>query len=341
MAKTVIQLHTRIPSSNHKIMVKQLGNIIRRFSTYRAVCNAKNLDHENLTTIQQSEKEHFKQLASTWWDSYGPQRILHKMNVLRMDFISDNIRDHILVNEDAKTEDEKIFIPGWNYKNLLPVEISNQIESELDNATWTKYKHMKLSCLDIGCGGGLLSESLARLPNVDHVKGIDMTPEVIAVAKQHMSLDPILEDKLDYQVTSLDDIPKNEVFDVVTCMEMLEHVEYPSVVLKTALSHVKPNGYFFLSTINRDFVSWFTTIFMGEHILNIVPLGTHTYSKYIKEEEITEFLQTIKDFEIIDSKGCAYLPAVGWFYTSTPKIGNYMMALRRKPESNEDKKEKK
>lgn len=314
--------------------------MFRRFSTSSLRFNLKTGDgtraKANLTSITKSEQEHFQQLASTWWDSYGPQRILHKMNILRMDFIGDNIRSHILVNKNAKNEDEKIFIPGWNYKNLLPREISTQIQSELDNATWSMYKDMRLNCLDIGCGGGLLSESLARLPNVQSVKGIDMTPEVISVAKEHAKLDPLLENKLEYQVTSLDDVPESETFDVVTCMEMLEHVEYPSIVLKAALSHVKPGGYLFLSTINRDFVSWFTTIFMGEHILKIVPLGTHTYSKYIKEEEIRDFVNTMKDFEVIDAKGCAYLPAVGWFYTATPNIGNYLMALRRKRTDLED-----
>lgn len=307
--------------------------MIRRFSTCSLRLNINTAANAgpkvNLTSITQSEKDHFQQLASTWWDSNGPQRILHKMNILRMDFIVDNIRSHILVNENAKNDEEKIFIPGWNHKNLLPKEISNQIDNELDTTTWNAYKGMKLTCLDIGCGGGLLTESLARLPNVTNVKGIDMTPEVITVAKEHAQLDPMLEKKLNYEITSLDEIPETETFDVVTCMEMLEHVDYPSIVLKKALSHVKPGGYLFLSTINRDFVSWFTTIFMGEHILRIVPLGTHTYSKYIKEDEIREFLHELKNFEIIDSKGCAYLPAVGWFYTKTPKIGNYLMALRR------------
>lgn len=304
--------------------------MIRRFSTTSIRFSSKASGKTNLTNITESEKEHFQQLASTWWDSYGPQRILHKMNILRMDFISDNVKSHILINEGIQNEEEKVFIPGWNYQNLLPKEISNQLDFELNNSTWNKYKEMKLSCLDIGCGGGLLAESLARLPNVEKVKGIDMTPEVIEVAKKHMKLDPMLEDKLEYKVTSLDDVSQSETYDIVTCMEMLEHVDFPAVVLKKALSHVKPGGYLFLSTINRDFISWFTTIFMGEHILKIVPLGTHTYSKYIKEEEITEFARTLKDFEIIDSKGCAYLPAVGWFYTSTPKIGNYLMAFRRK-----------
>lgn len=286
--------------------------------------------HSNLTSITQSEKEHFKQLAATWWDSHGPQRILHKMNILRMDFIVDNVRDHIKVNEGIEDDNEKVFIPGWNHKNLLPSEISQQIENELNSATWEKYSSLELNCLDIGCGGGLLSESLARLPIVKNVKGIDMTPEVIAVANDHKELDPILADKLSYQLTSLDEIPNEETYDIVTCMEMLEHVDYPAVVLKKALSHVKPGGYLFLSTINRDFISWFTTIFMGEMIFKIVPLGTHTYSKYIKEDEIQEFVESIKDFDIIDSKGCAYLPAMGWFYTPTPKVGNYMMALKKK-----------
>lgn len=302
--------------------------VMRRFSTVLPRLNE--AGKKNLTSITQSEKEHFQQLASTWWDSHGPQRILHKMNILRMDFIVDNMQRHILVNEDAANEEEKVFIPGWNQDNLLPTEISSQINQEIDSAVWNKYKAQKLSCLDIGCGGGLLSESLARLPNVESVAGIDMTPEVITVAEQHRDLDPMLATKLTYKLTSLDEVPSEEQFDVITCMEMLEHVDYPSVVLKKALSHVKPGGYFFLSTINRDFVSWFTTIFMGEHVLKIVPLGTHTYSKYIKAEEISEFVEAMNDFEIIDAKGCAYLPATGWFYTPTPNVGNYLMALKRK-----------
>lgn len=307
---------------------------IRYFSCSIKSFNA--ADKANLTTITQSEKEHFQQLASTWWDSNGSQRILHKMNILRMDFIVNTIQSHILVNKGIENEDEKIFIPGWNHENLLPQEISNQINKELNNATFEKYSQMNLSCLDIGCGGGILSECLARLPNVSNVKGIDMTPEVIEVAKEHKKLDPILNEKLEYNLTSLDDIPETEEFDIVTCMEMLEHVEYPSIVLRKALSHVKPGGYLFLSTINRDFVSWFTTIFMGEHILKIVPLGTHTYSKYIKEDEIRDCISTFNDFEVIDSKGCAYLPAKGWFYTPTPKIGNYLMAIRRKSVEEEE-----
>lgn len=248
-----------------------------------------------------------------------------------MDFITENIKSHILLNEKVKNDDEKVFVPGWNYRNLLPTEISDQIENEIQESISEKYSALKFKCLDIGCGGGLLTESLARLPVVESVKGVDMTPAVIQVANEHIEMDPILTEKLSYQLISLDDIPKHETYDIVTCMEMLEHVEYPSVVLKKALSHVNPGGYLFLSTINRDFVSWFTTIFMGEYVLKIVPLGTHTYSKYIKEQEVQEFVTRFKsEYDVIDSKGCAYLPACGWFFTNSPKIGNYMLAIRRK-----------
>lgn len=284
---------------------------------------------KHLTDITPSEAAHFQQLAASWWDSNGPQRILHKMNLLRMDFINDTIKSNIKVNEGVINQDEKLFIPGWNHKNLIPKDISTEIDSQLNDAIYAKWSEMDLKCLDVGCGGGLLSESLARMANVDFVKGIDMTPDVIEVANQHKLLDPMLESKLQYQLTSLDDVPEDEMYDVVTCMEMLEHVEYPAIVLQKALNHVKPGGYLFLSTINRDFVSWFTTIFMGEHILKIVPLGTHTYSKYIMETEIRGFLKSMQDFQVVNSKGCAYLPAMGWFYSPSANVGNYLMAIKR------------
>lgn len=303
------------------LTVDMMRTHLRRFATSRVTAH--------LTDITPSEAAHFQQLATSWWDSSGPQRILHKMNLLRMDFINETMKSHIRVNEGVLNADDKLFIPGWNHKNLIPKEISSEIDSQLEDAIHLKWSDMELKCLDIGCGGGLLSESLARMSNVDFVKGIDMTPDVIEVANQHKQLDPMLESKLQYQLTSLDSVPEDEMYDVVTCMEMLEHVEYPAVVLQKALAHVKPGGYLFLSTINRDFISWFTTIFMGEHILKIVPLGTHTYSKYIMETEIRGFLESMKEFEVINSKGCAYLPTVGWFYSPNANVGNYMMAIKR------------
>lgn len=298
---------------------------LRQFHTFPKVLVA-----ADPTAINPSEESHFGKLASSWWDETGPQRILHKMNLLRMDFINKTIKSRIPLNEGIADPEKQTFVPGWNFHNVLPEDVSSAIQGEIDNSVRAKCKDLHLNCLDIGCGGGILSESLARLPIVSSVKGVDMTPEVIKVANLHKKKDPILDDKLTYKVTSLEHVPDTDMFDVVTMMELLEHVDYPATVIEQAMKHVVPGGYLFVSTINRDFVSWFTTIFMGEHVLNIVPVGTHTYGKYIKQTEIRQFFkESAKDFEVLDVKGCAYFPAVGWFFTGIQNMGNYMMAIRR------------
>ena len=286
---------------------------------------------KNLTSISPQEREHFNQLASSWWNVHGPQRILHKMNILRMEFITETIRDNLNLNEDIMDPEEKIYIPGYNYQNILPNEVSKAISLEKTTKINELYNELSLDCLDIGCGGGILSESIGRLLIVNKVKGIDLSPSVLEVAKKHKSLDPMIEDKIDYELTSIEELSKDSQFDIVTMFEMLEHVDYPSQVLKSALEHVKAGGYVFLSTINRDFISWFTTIFMGEHILGIVPVGTHTYSKYINQVEVSEWFQTnASNFEVISSKGCIYLPLKGWVFTDNSNVGNYFMAIRKK-----------
>ncbi|ODV87565.1 hypothetical protein CANARDRAFT_174597 [[Candida] arabinofermentans NRRL YB-2248] len=281
---------------------------------------------------RESEKDHFNGLAATWWDTQGSQRILHKMNLIRMDFINDTIKKNLKLNKDiVNDEEDEIFIPGWNFKGILPTEVSQNIQFEQTKKINEMYSNLKLDCLDIGCGGGILTESLARLPIVSKIKGIDLSPEVLKVAKQHMKLDPILSNKLEYELKAVEDLNESDMYDIVTMMEMLEHVDHPAIVLREALQHVKPGGYLFLSTINRDLISWFTTIFMGEYVLKIVPIGTHTYSKYINDFEIKEFAQEFKDeFKVIDSKGCIYLPLYGWKFTKSSGVGNYFLALQRK-----------
>ena len=113
--------------------------------------------------------------------------------------------------------------------------------------------------------GGILSESMARLSFVLSVKGIDLSADVLEAAKLHKQKDPMLKDKLSYTLNAIEDIPETERFDIVTMFEVLEHVDYPSRVLLEGLKRLESGGWLFLSTINRDFVSWFTTIFMGEH----------------------------------------------------------------------------
>ncbi|KAI0461776.1 hypothetical protein LJB42_004849 [Komagataella kurtzmanii] len=299
------------------------------------------LQQSKLTATSEIEMSHFNQLASTWWDVNGPQRILHKMNLLRMDFINDTIKSHLKLNKGVTDPEEQIYIPPFNVDNVLPKEIADRINGEQEIRRQQLWQQLKLDALDIGCGGGILSESLARLPVVNRVKGIDLSTEVLEVARQHKKLDPMVREKLTYELKAVEDLdPDTEQYDVVTMFEMLEHVNYPAEVLKAALRHVKPGGWIFISTINRDLISWFTTIFMGEHILKIVPLGTHTYDKYINEKELEKWVEDRhensdlgdlrKQFEVAGSKGCVYLPCYGWKFTDNVEVGNYFMALKRR-----------
>lgn len=275
------------------------------------------------TSASQDEISHFQELAPSWWDTNGPQRILHLMNNGRMDFIQR------IMKQSIKVSDPDTYIPGFNYREFLPPHVSKNIEHELNFKVDAQLATKKLNVLDIGCGGGILSEAVARLPNVEHVTGIDLTEECIEIARSHALGDPALKGKVQYELKALEDV--EGVYDMVTCFEMLEHVDVPSEILRHAWMKLKPNGVLFLSTINRDPVSWFTTIFMGEQILKIVPSGTHHLHKYIKSEEILEWFKQKEPFthQVLETKGTMYLPFKGWVEHDCTDVGNYFMAIKK------------
>lgn len=306
-------------------------SISRQLILRRCLHHSKILYHDakKFTSTSESEMSHFNALASSWWDVNGPQRILHKMNLLRMDFIHETIMNNLKLNENT---DDEVYIPPFSM-DLLPKPIRDTINADLEGRREEILSDVKYKVLDVGCGGGILSESMARLSFVEKVQGIDLSTDVLEAAKLHKQKDPILEDKLSYNLMAIEDIPKDEKFDIVTMFEVLEHVDYPSRVLLEGLNRLEVGGWLFLSTINRDFVSWFTTIFMGEHLLRIVPVGTHTLEKYINQTEIKEWVEQDESrkasYKVVDTKGCIYLPAYGWKFTSCPDIGNYFMAIQR------------
>ena len=234
--------------------------------------------------------------------------------------------------DENEESDDEVYIPPFSM-DLLPKPIRDTINADLEGRREEILSDVKYKVLDVGCGGGILSESMARLSFVEKVQGIDLSTDVLEAAKLHKQKDPILEDKLSYNLMAIEDIPKDEKFDIVTMFEVLEHVDYPSRVLLEGLNRLEVGGWLFLSTINRDFVSWFTTIFMGEHLLRIVPVGTHTLEKYINQTEIKEWVEQDESrkasYKVVDTKGCVYLPAYGWKFTSCPDIGNYFMAIQR------------
>uniref|UniRef100_A0A060T7Z8 Ubiquinone biosynthesis O-methyltransferase, mitochondrial n=1 Tax=Blastobotrys adeninivorans TaxID=409370 RepID=A0A060T7Z8_BLAAD len=264
------------------------------------------------TSTSESELKHFAELASSWWDVQGPQRILHKMNLLRVDYIRDTLQNY---------DNSSGQMPGYSL-DLLPAEEKQRI---LNSAK----EKQGMNILDVGCGGGIMSESLARLDISKQVTGIDLSPDVLGAAKAHQQQDPTLSAKLTYKLSSLEEVEGK--FDMITMFEVLEHVDSPAHMMRSAVDRLNPGGWLFLSTINRTPVSYFTTIFMGEHLLKIVPKGTHTWSKYINESELREWVDDQADVQFVRSDGCLFVPCVGWQLTPwNHTVGNYFMALRRR-----------
>lgn len=142
--------------------------------------------------------------------------------------------------------------------------------------------------LDIGCGGGIISEGLAH--RHAKVTGIDMAPNAINIAKHHAKEHHL---NIDYQVITAEEFAEDHLdkFDVITCLEMLEHVPTPSSVIKAASEMLKPGGHIFFSTINRTFKAKSLAVFAAENILRIVPKGTHDYNKFITPLELYEMCE--------------------------------------------------
>lgn len=280
-------------------------------------------DKSSGTSTSDDEIFHFQQLAPTWWDTWGSQRILHKMNLARLDFLQRTVRNQIKIKNDD------VYIPGFNHHDHLPGYVTKAIDQDIFNEVQRGLGEKKFDALDIGCGGGILSESFARLPFIQSVTAIDLTPECIEVAKAHAAKDPSIKDKIFYKFLPLEKVHGH--YDIVTMFEMLEHVDEPSEILRQAWSKLKPNGVIFLSTINRDPISWFTTIFMGEQILKVVPKGTHHVEKYINSSEIKQWFEDNVQgrYEILDAKGTMYLPLTGWVEHDCTNIGNYFMAIKK------------
>lgn len=233
----------------------------------------------NKKNVDKDEIEKFNRIATRWWDINGDFEPLHKINPLRLDFVSKN----------------------------------------------TKLK--KKQVLDIGCGGGILSESMDNIGAF--VTGIDMASNVIDIAKLHQKESGT---NVNYQNISTEELAStNQCFyDVITCMEMLEHVPSPNDIISSCSSLLKDNGYVFFSTINRNFKSFVFAIIGAEHILKLLPVGTHRYSKFIKPSEIEEIARK-SNLELVDTIGINYNPLMKKYYCSSDVDVNYIMCFKKKP----------
>ena len=180
--------------------------------------------------------------------------------------------------------------------------------------------------LDVGCGGGILSESLALEGAT--VVGIDLAEAGLEVAKLHL-LESGLD--IDYQFISAEELAESESesFDVITCLEMLEHVPDPSLVIEACSKLVKTDGRVFFSTINRNPKSYFFAIVGAEYVLNLLPKGTHNYEKFIRPSEIDEWAR-LYDLSISSMIGMTYNPITKKYKLGDDVSVNYMSHYEKK-----------
>ncbi len=238
-----------------------------------------------INSVDPKEIEHFKTLSQTWWDENGPYKALHQLNPLRLAFIRDYIIQHLKPEENAN-------------KPLQGITV-----------------------IDIGCGGGLLSEPMARMGA--KVKGIDATAENIPLARHHMEESGL---DIDYQFSTAED--QQGTYDVVLAMEIVEHVADVNSFIASCTKLVKPGGLIFLSTINRTWKSYLLGIVAAEHILKWVPKGTHQWDKFVTPQELNSALNE-NGMEVFAHTGVLFDPLQGQWVKSSRDGVNYMLAARK------------
>lgn len=187
-----------------------------------------------------------------------------------------------------------------------------------------KYKNLSGErVLDIGSGGGILAESMAQ--NGAIVTGIDVDNNIINVAAEHAKKSSL---NIKYECVAVEDFSA-EPFAVITCLEMLEHVSSPELIIKNASRLLMPGGYLFLSTINRTVSAYLKVILAAEYVLNILPRQTHDYHKFIKPSELTHILRKY-DLHLTNLTGVSYNPFTRQASINNSLQDNYLLVCQSK-----------
>jgi 2-polyprenyl-6-hydroxyphenyl methylase/3-demethylubiquinone-9 3-methyltransferase len=240
------------------------------------------------TTIDQSEVDRFSALAAEWWNPHGKFKPLHKFNPVRLGYIRDRAAETF----------------GRDARSARPLE--------------------GLRLLDIGCGGGLLSEPMARMGA--EVVGADASEKNIRIAETHAAGSGV---KVDYRAVTAEALAQaGETFDIVLNMEVVEHVSDVEYFLTTCSSMVRPGGMMVIATINRTMKAAALAIFAAENVLRWLPRGTHQYEKLVRPEEIERPLSA-SGLKITERTGVFFSPFTNQWNLSKDMDVNYMLIAKR------------
>ena len=201
-----------------------------------------------MTSVNKKEIDKFSKMADEWWDPEGKFKPLHKFNPIRIKYIKENIINNFKLKNESKP--------------LSGIKI-----------------------LDIGCGGGLLSEPMSRMGA--NVTGIDASDKNIKIAKIHSKKNKL---KINYLCSSPEKLKMEKKFDVILNMEIVEHVENIDFFLKSCSKLLKKNGLMFVATINKTLKSYVFAIIGAEYVLRWLPIGTHEWEKFVKPEDLKKIL---------------------------------------------------
>jgi 2-polyprenyl-6-hydroxyphenyl methylase / 3-demethylubiquinone-9 3-methyltransferase len=238
-------------------------------------------------TIDPAEVARFERIARTWWDPDGSMKTLHRFNPVRLAFIRDEIADAL----------------GRERRSGSPLQ--------------------GLSLLDVGCGGGLLCEPLARLGA--EVTGIDPAPTNVEVARLHAERSGV---PVTYRRSTVEDVvAAGERFDVVLAMEVVEHVADVELFVRSCCAAVKPGGFLFMATLNRTKRAFALAIIGAEYVLGWLPRGTHQWEKFVTPAELAAAISE-GGLRLERETGVTYNPFSGQWSLSRDMSVNYMVTAR-------------
>ena len=239
-----------------------------------------------MNTINKKEIEKFSKIADEWWNIEGKFKPLHKFNPLRIKYIKEKVMIHYNLSSKSKP--------------LKNIEL-----------------------LDIGCGGGLLSEPMCRLGA--NVTALDASQRNIEVAKFHAKKNKL---KINYLCSSPEKIKLNKKFDVILNMEVVEHVDDLNLFLKKSSFLLKKNGLMFVATLNKTLKSYVFAIIGAEYILNWLPIGTHDWNKFVSPEELLNITRK-NNLELIKIDGMFFNILKNEWMVSKDQSVNYITQFKK------------